>query len=368
MGGPARGRGRAARQHPRAGRPDPRAVHAHAAGDDRAAAARPRRRGVASPERGARPGQPRRAPRVPPLGGGGRRDVRRARWPDRRRTRQGPLHAPPEGDRADRRARPGAGRLSVRRAPARDGRAREPAGAGHRAPERRRADRRGARLHPAHRREDRSNAPMKLALPNIALKRGSVEELAAAVAGYGADAVQWFQGLAAGVPDAETSRRVRRACQAHGIAVDHVGAYVNPVGLGPEQRRAGVAHLTGFCRVAKELGVTTLATFSGTVSEGTALQWNPETHSEASYATFVETMRRVMPVAEAEGVTIAIEPFVVTVVKDPDTFLRAFRNVGSPNLKLAMDVVNFYWPDDINQPRSNELMTEGFEKTRDNIA
>ena len=209
---------------------------------------------------------------------------------------------------------------------------------------------------------------MKLALPNIALKRGSVEELAAAVAGYGADAVQWFQGLAAGVPDAETSRRVRRACQAHGIAVDHVGAYVNPVGLGPEQRRAGVAHLTGFCRVAKELGVTTLATFSGTVSEGTALQWNPETHSEASYATFVETMRRVMPVAEAEGVTIAIEPFVVTVVKDPDTFLRAFRDVGSPNLGLAMDVVNFYWPDDIEQPRSNQLMTECFEKTRQHIA
>jgi sugar phosphate isomerase/epimerase len=208
---------------------------------------------------------------------------------------------------------------------------------------------------------------MKLALPNLAVKRDSVEELAAAVADYGADAVQWFQGLAAGVPDAETCRRIRRACAARGIAVDHVGAYVNPVGLGPEQRRAAVEHLTGFCRVANELGVSVLATFSGTVSGGTALEWNPETHSEASYATFVETMRRVMPVAEGEGVTIAIEPFVVTVVKDPDTFLRAVRDVGSPNLGLAMDVVNFYWPDDIEQPRQNELMSECFEKLRDHI-
>jgi sugar phosphate isomerase/epimerase len=209
---------------------------------------------------------------------------------------------------------------------------------------------------------------MKMALPNIALKRDTVEELAAAIAGYGADAVQWFQGLAAGVPDVETCRRIRRAGEAHGIAVDHVGAYVNPVGLGPEQRRAGVEHLTGFCRVARELGVTTLATFSGTVSGGTALEWNPETHSQASYDTFVETMRQVMPVAEAEGVTIAIEPFVVTVVKDPDTALRAFRDVGSRNIGLAMDVVNFYRPDDIEQPRQNELMTECFTKMRDHIA
>jgi sugar phosphate isomerase/epimerase len=207
----------------------------------------------------------------------------------------------------------------------------------------------------------------KVALPNIAFKRDSVEEIAAAIAGYGADAVHWFQGLAAGVPDVETCRRIRRAAEAHGLVMDHVGAYVNPVGLSAEQRKAGIAHLTGFCRVAKELGVDTLATFSGTVSGGTALEWNPETHSEESYRLFVETMREVMPVAEAEGVNIAIEPFVVTVVKDPDTFLRAINDVGSANLGLAMDVVNFYWPDDIHQPRSNELMTECFEKTRDHI-
>jgi sugar phosphate isomerase/epimerase len=209
---------------------------------------------------------------------------------------------------------------------------------------------------------------MKLALPNLAVKRDSVEEMAAAIAGHGADAIQWFQGLAAGVPDVETCRRIRRAAEAHGIAIDHVGAYVNPVGLGPEQRRAGVEHLSGFCRVARELGVSVLATFSGTVSRGTALEWNPETHSQASYDTFVEMMRQVMPVAESEGVTIAIEPFVVTVVKDPDTFLRAVADVGSPNLGLAMDVVNFYWPDDLGQPRSNELMSRCFEKTRQHIA
>lgn len=209
---------------------------------------------------------------------------------------------------------------------------------------------------------------MKLTLPNIALKRDSVEALAAGIASYGVDGVQWFHGLASGVPAVEECRRIRRAFDAHGLAVDHVGAYVNPVGLTPEQRRAGVAHLTGFCRVAKELGVSVLATFSGTVSGGTALEWNPGTHSEASYAAFVETMREVMPVAESEGVTIAIEPFVVTVVKDPDTFLRAFSDIGSPNVGLVMDVVSFYWPDDIHQPRQNELMTECFEKTRGHIA
>lgn len=214
----------------------------------------------------------------------------------------------------------------------------------------------------------RPRSGQALALPNLAVRRDTVEETAAAIAGHGADAVQWFQGLAAGVPDVETCRRIRSACQANGIAVDHVGAYVNPTSTSPELRKAGIAHLQRFCRVSRELGITTLVTFSGTATEGTALAWTPETHSEANYALFVETMRQVVPVAESEGVTIAIEPFVVTVVKDPDTFLRAVKDVGSPNLGLAMDVVNFYWPDDIHQPRSNELMTGCFEKTRDRIA
>lgn len=209
---------------------------------------------------------------------------------------------------------------------------------------------------------------MKLCLPNIALKRANVDELASAISSYGVDGIQWFQGLAGGVPDVEECRQIRRACEAHGLVIDHVGAYVNPLGLSDLQRRAGQEHLIGFCRVARELGVSTLATFSGTASEGTALQWNPETHSPTSYQIFVETMRQVMPVAEAEGVTIAIEPFVVTVVKDPSTFLRAVADIGSPNLGLAMDVVNFYWPDDIYQPRQNQLMIECFEKTRDYIA
>src|SRR6476660_8080794 len=101
---------------------------------------------------------------------------------------------------------------------------------------------------------------MKLAMPTIAFARATVEELADAVAGHGAEAVQWFQGLASGVPSADECRHIRRALAARGLVVDHFGAYVNPVGVAPEQRRADVEHLTGFCRVARELGVTTLAT------------------------------------------------------------------------------------------------------------
>jgi hypothetical protein len=57
----------------------------------------------------------------------------------------------------------------------------------------------------------------------LAFSGGRVPALEAvertAVAGCGADAIQWFQGLAAGVPDVGTCRRIRRACAAHGIAV-----------------------------------------------------------------------------------------------------------------------------------------------------
>ena len=203
---------------------------------------------------------------------------------------------------------------------------------------------------------------MKLALPNTVFKRSSVEEVAAAVAAHGVQAVEYFLALAGGLPDAETCRRIRRAFETNGIAIDHVGGYVNPISTDPDVRRAGVEHLKGLCRRSDDLGSKMIATFAGTAVPATGLEWTPESHSRESYDRFIETIRDVLTVAEPEGVTILIEPFVVTVMKDPDTALRIFEDVGSPNLGLAMDVVNFYNLADLGQPRQNELMDECFAK------
>jgi hypothetical protein len=196
---------------------------------------------------------------------------------------------------------------------------------------------------------------VKLALPNTVFKRSSVEEVAAAVAAHGAEAVEYFLALSGGLPDVEGCRRIRRAFESNGVAIDHVGGYVNPISTDPELRRAGVEHLKGLCRLSGDLGSRMIATFSGTAVPATGLEWTPESHSQASYDLFIEVIRDVLRVAAAKGVTILIEPFVVTVMKDPDTALRIFEDVGSPHLGLAMDIVNFYNLADLEQPRQNEL-------------
>jgi sugar phosphate isomerase/epimerase len=203
---------------------------------------------------------------------------------------------------------------------------------------------------------------VKLALPNTVFKRSSVEEVAAAVAAHGAEAVEYFLALSGGLPDVEGCRRIRRAFESNGVAIDHVGGYVNPISTDPELRRAGVEHLKGLCRLSGDLGSRMIATFSGTAVPATGLEWTPESHSQASYDLFIEVIRDVLRVAAAKGVTILIEPFVVTVMKDPDTALRIFEDVGSPHLGLAMDIVNFYNLADLEQPRQNELMDECFTK------
>ncbi len=208
---------------------------------------------------------------------------------------------------------------------------------------------------------------MRFALPNTAVKRDTVAETAAQIAAYGFNGVEYYVPQAGGLPDMATCRAARRAFESNGLVISHIEGFINPTSPNAALRQAGVDHLKALCRLAPEFGCEVVETFSGSANEGTSMQWLPETHTQPYYERCVETMRDIIQVAEAEGVTIAIDPFVMTVVKDPDTAVRLFTDVGSPNLGLGMDVANFFWPNDIDQPRQNELISECFTKLRQHI-
>lgn len=205
---------------------------------------------------------------------------------------------------------------------------------------------------------------MRFGVPSTAYTAPTIEEVAERIAQLGVDAVQWYRTVASGPPDAKECRRVRRAFESNGLDIDLIGGYGNPISTDLALRQASLDHLKGLCRASDDLGCKTIATFSGTANPVTAMHWVPETHSADNYALFVDGMRDVLRVAEIEGATIAIEPFTVTVMKDVDTALRILQDVASPSFGLVMDVANFFHPDDIGQPRQNELMTDCFTRLR----
>src|SRR5713101_9718738 len=183
---------------------------------------------------------------------------------------------------------------------------------------------------------------MKLGIPRGAVNADTHEEAAAKIAEYGFQAVQHYVTVATGLPDVETCRRIRRAYDQAGVEIAQIGGYGNPISTDPELQRQSLEHLKGLCRLSNELGCKVSATFSGTAVPVTGLLWTPETHSQANYDRFTRNMVEVLAVAEAEGAIIAIEPFVVTVMKDVDTAERLFRDIDSPSFGLTMDVANFF--------------------------
>jgi sugar phosphate isomerase/epimerase len=205
---------------------------------------------------------------------------------------------------------------------------------------------------------------MKLGIPRGGVNADTIEEAAAKIAGYGFEAAQHYQTVANGLPGIATCRRIRRAYEQAGIELALIGGYTNPISTDEGLRRQSVEHLKGLCRLTGELGCNVIATFSGTAVPVTSLLWTPETHSQANYELFKTNMEEVLAVAQAEGAIIAIEPFVVTVMKDVATSERLFRELDSPSFGLVMDVANYFHPDEIDQPRQNELMTEAFSRLR----
>ncbi len=205
---------------------------------------------------------------------------------------------------------------------------------------------------------------MKLGIPRGAVNADTVEEAAAKIAGYGFEAVLHYQTVASDLPDVATCRRIRRAYAAAGLEFAHIGGYTNPISTDENLQRKSIEHLKGLCRLTGELGCNVIATFSGTAVPVSALEWNTDTHSQANYDLFKRNMAEVLVVAEAEGATIAIEPFIVTVMKDVATSEKLFHELNSSSFGLIMDVANYFQPDEIDQPRQNELMTEAFTRLR----
>ena len=67
---------------------------------------------------------------------------------------------------------------------------------------------------------------------------------------------------------------------------------------------------------------------------------HPENRSPQAWEDLVETLTQVLSVAEAAGVTLAIEPEPANVVADAMSARRLLDSVASPRLKIILDPAN----------------------------
>lgn len=122
-----------------------------------------------------------------------------------------------------------------------------------------------------------------------------------------------------------------------------LGAYFNPIHPDPKIRENGILAFEDHLRIAKSLGVRYVGSETGSLM-GSPWGYLPENHSSETFENVVEVFRRLTRTAERTDSWVALEGAWAHVVHSPAKVREILDRIGSPRLKITVDLFNFLHP------------------------
>ena len=183
------------------------------------------------------------------------------------------------------------------------------------------------------------------------------DELFARVARMGYECVQFSfasiteTGFAAGpaleIPpeiSAETVACVARASQKHGLPIVAVNGTFNMAHPDAEVRAEGVRRFTLLADAVRALGSPVISLCTGTRNRDSLWRPHAENRSAEAWADSLAVMRQLSAIAEARGLTLAVETEASNVVCTAALARRMLDEAASPALKMILDPANLFLP------------------------
>ena len=141
------------------------------------------------------------------------------------------------------------------------------------------------------------------------------------------------------VPEA-IALEIQRAARRHRIELAAVSGTFNRAHPVASVRRDGVKRLKNVIAWAAATGVPAVTLCTGSRDPADMWRAHPENRSPQAWEDLVETLTQALSVAEATGVTLAIEPEPANVVADAMSARRLLDSLASARLKIILDPAN----------------------------
>lgn len=142
----------------------------------------------------------------------------------------------------------------------------------------------------------------------------------------------------------ESIAAIRETIRASGLAISNLNAFMmsavrdfhHPSWIEPDPafRRLRVEHTIASCRFGQAVGATRLSTEPGGPLEGM--------DREAAWGVFKAGLSEILPVAEATGVKILVEPEPQLLIERADEIARLLDEMPHPWLGMNFDIGHFY--------------------------
>lgn len=201
--------------------------------------------------------------------------------------------------------------------------------------------------------------------------RFSPDELARRVAAEGLDCVQLALGkaikgleMAPGVIDSALAGTICAAFARHGVRIEVLGCYINPLHPDSETRRSLMGLFKENLRHARSFGCNLVALESGSLNADYSAHTG--NGGEGTFLELVEVIYELVADAEQHGVVVGIEAVSSHVICTPERMRRLLDHIPSPHLQVVFDAVNLLSPE--NHDSQRDIMQRSFEMFGDRIA
>lgn len=190
--------------------------------------------------------------------------------------------------------------------------------------------------------------------------RGNVKEIFGRMKRGGWNCTQLaFKKLVAGVTTyadvtPEVVAEVQDAIKEVQLEVAVLGTYVELGALDTEKRKQEVADFISQIPVCKALGASCIASETTYFDSG-----NDTVTREEALRELLKSLEEIMPEAERQGVTVALEPVWFHTMDTVETTRMVIDCIKSPNLKIIFDPANLLSPKWLN--RQDELYYRAVE-------
>jgi sugar phosphate isomerase/epimerase len=191
----------------------------------------------------------------------------------------------------------------------------------------------------------------------------SLEATLDAMLPAGAPAVQFDLACVVGetlpaAVDEATVARVHAAFAARGLRLAALSGTYNMIDPDVGRRAAGLDGLKRVIAVAARLGCPVVTLCTGTRDPVDMWRRHPDNDRPDAFRDLVGQLEAAVPVAEAHGVTLGVEPEVSNTIDSAVKARRLIDEIGSARLKIVMDGANLFHAGEL--PRMRAVLDEAF--------
>lgn len=201
--------------------------------------------------------------------------------------------------------------------------------------------------------------------------RAPAEELARRIAASGFSCVQLALNkaiagldLRAGDLNAELARNIGSAFAQHGVGIEVLGCYINPIYPDLAARRNLLEYFKDHLRFAREFGCGIVALESGSVNPDYLP--HPENHGREAFEAMLQSLSELVAEAEKCGVTVGLEAVTAHTVSSAQKMRHVLDIFGSKHLKVVFDPVNLLSAE--NAADQARVIPEALQLLGDDIA